>query len=61
MANQDIRELLKINRIYLWEVAQLYGCTESTLSKKLRIELPQEEKDKIIAIIDIIKKDNSQQ
>lgn len=61
MANQDIRELLKSNRIYLWEVAQLYGCTESTLSKKLRIELPQEEKDKIIAIIDIIKKDNSQQ
>ena len=55
MANQDIRELLKHNRIYLWEVAQLYGCTESTLSKKLRIELSQEEKEKIIAIIDELK------
>ena len=55
MANQDIRELLKRNRIYLWEVAQAYGCTESTLSKKLRIELSQEEKDKIIAIIDKLK------
>lgn len=55
MANQDIRELLKSNRIYLWEVAQLYGCTESTLSKKLRIELSKEDKEKIIDIINQIK------
>lgn len=56
MANQDIRELLKRNRIYLWEVAQLYGCTESTLSKKLRIELSIEEKDNIIKIINQLSK-----
>ena len=56
MANQDIRMLLKSNRIYLWEVAQLYGCTESTLSKKLRNELPQQEKEKIIKIIEQLKK-----
>lgn len=56
MANQDIRELLKRNRIYLWEVAQLYGCTESTLSKKLRVELSNEEKAKIIDIINKLSK-----
>lgn len=55
MANQDIRKLLKNNRIYLWEVAQLYGCTESTLSKKLRIELSKDDKEKIIDIIKQIK------
>lgn len=55
MANQDIRELMKENRVYIWEVAQLYGCAESTFIKKLRVELSQEEKDKIIAIIDKLK------
>lgn len=59
MANEDIRLLLKTNRIYLWEVAQLYGCTESTLSKKLRIELTKEEKEKIVSIIEKIKKSSS--
>lgn len=55
MPNKDIRNLMKINRIYLWEIAQLYGCTESTLSKKLRIELSKEDKEKIIDIINQIK------
>lgn len=55
MANQDIRELMKENRVYIWEVAQAYGCAESTFIKKLRIELSQEEKDKIIAIIEKLK------
>lgn len=55
MANQDIRELMKENRVYIWEVAQAYGCAESTFIKKLRVELPQEDKDKIIAIINELK------
>ena len=55
MANRDIRELLKENRIYLWEVAKEYGCTESTLSKKLRLELSTKEKEKIKAIIENLK------
>lgn len=55
MANQDIRKLMKENRIYIWEVAQVYGCAESTFIKKLRVELPQEEKEKIIAIISELK------
>jgi len=59
MANQNIRNLLKENRIYLWEVAQIYGCTETTLCKKLRVELSKIEKEKIISIINEIKKCSS--
>jgi len=59
MANQDIRQLLKDHRIYLWEVAQLYGCTESTLSKKLRIELCTKDKVKIKTIIEKLKNRSS--
>lgn len=55
MANQDIRDYMREKRVYIWEIAQAYGCAESTFIKKLRFELSQEEKDKIIAIIDKLK------
>ena len=35
-----------------WELAKLMGISEPTLSKKLREELPEEEQDKIIEIIE---------
>jgi hypothetical protein len=56
MANEDIRKLLKDNRLFIWEISQFYGCTESTLSKKLRIELSKEEKKKIFDIIEKLRR-----
>lgn len=56
MANQDLRDLMKKNRVYIWEIAQEYGCAESTFIKKLRFELTQEEKEKIVEIINKLKK-----
>ncbi len=56
MANRDLRDLMKRNRVYIWEIAQEYGCAESTFIKKLRFELSQEEKEKIISIIERLKK-----
>ncbi len=56
MNNIKFKQLLKDNRIYLWEVANKYGCTESTLSKKLRTELSQNTYDKLLKILDELKK-----
>lgn len=51
MANIEIRNALKQKRMYNYELAELLGITEWTLSRKLRKELPDEEKQKILGVI----------
>lgn len=56
MANEIIRSTAKEEGVRQWEIADELGIHESTLVKKLRHELPQDEKDKIIdAIYRIVK------
>ena len=52
MCNKGIREAAKKAGIRLWEVAAACGINDGNFSRKLRQELPQEEKEKILAIID---------
>ena len=52
MYNGEIRNAAKKAGIRLWEVAVAYGINDGNFSRKLRQELPQEEKEKILAIID---------
>ncbi|MGM9659844.1 MAG: hypothetical protein ACI3WQ_04520 [Faecousia sp.] len=52
MANKDIRNAAGGHGIRLWQVAEAIGMNESAFSRKLRKELPQEEKKKVLAIID---------
>lgn len=51
-ANTEIREKAKQAGVCLWEVAAEYGMNDGNFSRKLRLELPQEEKEKILVIID---------
>lgn len=51
MANIEIRNTLKQKRMYNYELAELLGITEWTLSRKLRKELPEDEKQKILEVI----------
>lgn len=50
--NMEIRNKAKSSGVYLWEVAAECGINDSNFSRKLRNELPQNEKDAIIGIID---------
>lgn len=52
MANIEIRNALKKKRMFNYELAELLGVTEWTLSRKLRKELPPDEKQKILDIIE---------
>lgn len=52
MQNMEIRSAAKDAGLHLWEVAAAYGINDGNFSRKLRHELPQEEKEKILAIID---------
>ena len=51
MHNKEIRSAAKNAGVRLWEVAAAYGINDGNFSRKLRQELPQEEKEKILAII----------
>ena len=52
MYNKEIRNAAKSAGVRLWQVAAAYGISDGNFSRKLRQELPQEEKEKILAIID---------
>ena len=52
MHNKEIRSAAKNAGVRLWEVAAAYGINDGNFSRKLRQELPQKEKEKILAIID---------
>ena len=55
IANSDIKETAKKQGVYLWRIAEHLGVSDCSFSKKLRRELPQEEKDKIFRIIQELK------
>lgn len=54
--NIDIKTKAKENNVFLWQIAYELGVTDSTFSKKLRVELSPEEKEKIFAIIENLSK-----
>lgn len=51
MSNQDIRRVAAGAGVKLWQIADALGIADCSLSRKLRKELSQEEKDKIFSII----------
>ena len=51
MNNMKIREEAKQAGVYLWEVAERWGCNDGNFSRKLRRELPADEREKILALI----------
>ena len=51
MCNQDIRQTATELSVRLWQIADALGITDSSSSRRLRKELPQEEKEKIFSII----------
>jgi len=51
MANMDIRRTAKANGVPLWKICEVMGVSEPTLTRRLRKELPESEKEKIRNII----------
>lgn len=52
MCNVEIKEKAKQCGIRLWQIADKLGLQDCAFSRKLRKELPREEKEKILEIID---------
>ena len=51
MCNQDIRRAAAGAGVKLWQIADALGIADCNFSRKLRKELPQEQKEKIFSII----------
>lgn len=51
MCNIDVRRAAAGSGVRLWQVADALGIADAQLSRKLRKELPDEEKQKIFEII----------
>ncbi len=51
MCNKDIRNAAAGRGVRLWQIAEALGIADCSFSRKLRRELPTQEKDRIFAII----------
>lgn len=61
MKNKSIRQHAKDKHVYLWELAVFLNCSESTVTRRLRMELSNEEKAKIMNVIDEIHKEKERE
>lgn len=56
-ANLELRRAAKAKGVALWQIAGKLGINDGNFSRKLRYELPEEEKKKIIDIINELAKE----
>ena len=50
-ANAEIRRTAKSAGVRLWQIAERIGVNDGNFSRKMRRELPPEEREKIMGII----------
>lgn len=52
MCNKDVREYASKRNVRLWQIASKLGINDGNFSRKLRVELAENKKEEIRAIID---------
>ncbi|MBT2755890.1 hypothetical protein J7E71_08010 [Mesobacillus foraminis] len=54
-ANEEIRKLLKKEKVHAWQVADALEIHENTFCKRMRKELSEEEKNVVYEVIQQLK------
>ncbi|MEE0874000.1 hypothetical protein [uncultured Ruminococcus sp.] len=54
LANSDIRSTAKTKGVRLWEIAEFLKVSDPTMTRMLRRELPNKEKQRFLSIIEEI-------
>ena len=57
MKNQALRQAAKAAKVPLWRIAAVLGVSEPTMTRKLRRELPENEKQQLLKIIEQLAKE----
>lgn len=60
LANSDIRSRAKTKGVRLWEIAEFLKVSDPTMTRMLRRELPNEEKQRFLSIIEEIASERGQ-
>ncbi len=58
-SNDDIRQAAQSAGVRLWQIAEKLGLSDGNFSRRLRRELPDKEKAKIMGIIEQLKEADS--
>ena len=58
-SNIDVRDFAKIHGVFLWQIADKLNISEPTMTRKLRRELPADEKKQMFDVIIAIAKENN--
>ncbi len=61
MFNTDVRAYAKEKGVKLWQIAKVLGISEPTMTRKLRSELPEPEKQTFRRIINELSTQNDQE
>lgn len=59
MENMNLRRTAKAAKVPLWRIAEVLGISEATMTRKLRRELPEKEKQQILGIIELLAMEES--
>ena len=54
MANENLKNYARRNFVFLWEVAEKFGCNDANFSRKLRKPFTEDMKDKFVKAVDEI-------
>ena len=57
MKNQALRQAAKAAKVPLWRIAEVLGVSEPTMTRKLRRELPENEKQQMLKIVEQLAKE----
>ena len=60
-SNQIIRDYARSKGVYLYEIATACGISEPTITRRLRVELSDDEKRELFAVIDRIAVEHADQ
>ena len=55
--NEKIRVAAKTAGVKLWQIAEVVGLSDGNFSRKLRHELPTEEQERILGVIEKLAKE----
>ncbi len=54
MANEVIKARARQRGVFLWEIAEAIGIADSNLSRKLRRELPPQQQNDLLTVVESI-------
>ena len=53
--NADLRQAAKVAGVYLWQIAQLWGKSEPYMTRFMRRDLTEEQRQQFLSAIDQLK------